>query len=58
MCCVFLLAALEQDTESVWHLLATSSRSQSAAGGKGVDVDGMRTENGCAPSARCRAKHF
>lgn len=51
---MFLLSAPEQDTERVWHLLARSNRSQSAAGGKGVDVDGMRTGNGCVPSLRCR----
>lgn len=54
VCCMSLLSAPEQDTERVWHLLAGSNRSQSAAGGKGVDVDGMRTGNGCVPSLCCK----
>lgn len=47
------ISAPEQDIECVWHLLARSNRSQSAAVGKGVDVDGMGTENGCVLSLCC-----
>lgn len=52
MSCIAISAA-EQDIECVWHLLARSNRSQSAAVGKGVDVDGMGTENGRALSLCC-----
>lgn len=56
LCCMSLLSAPEQDAECIWHRLARSNHSQSAAGGKGVDVDGMGTENGCVPSLHCRTK--
>lgn len=53
--CVFACLchqAPSRDAEHVWHLMARSNRSWSTAGVKGVDVDGMRTENGCVPSLR------
>lgn len=50
--CVSLPSGPERDAERVWHLMARSNRSWSTAGVNGVDVDGMRTENGCVPSLR------
>lgn len=50
VCCFSPFSAPEPDVKRVWHMTPRSNRSQSAAGEEGVDVDGMRTENGCEPS--------